>query len=131
MANSPSNKAPPPEPKTADEPVAQQQEEEEWGNGNTYAPFKTLMGLRKLDDWTFESTHPAYSPGGFTRAYGGHVYAQAVLAAARTVKKGFVVHVCACVFPLYLLVLGMEIEGQHVGNVKLTRVFCRIAQAIS
>jgi hypothetical protein len=96
MANSPSDKSPPPDPKTADEPVAQQQEqeEEEWGNGNTYAPFKTLMGLRNLDDWTFESTHPAYSPGGFTRAYGGHVYAQAVLAAARTVKSGFVVHVC-------------------------------------
>jgi hypothetical protein len=79
-------------------------------NGNAPVSFSTLMGLMPLrapvDDstdstsraprgayWIFRSTYPAYSPGGFTRAFGGHVYAQAAVAASRTVKKGFTVHV--------------------------------------
>jgi acyl-CoA thioesterase len=65
-----------------------------WHNGNDYKSFAELMTLVKIDDNTFESGSPAYSPGGFTRAYGGHVYAQAPWAAAHTVKKGFVLHVC-------------------------------------
>jgi acyl-CoA thioesterase II len=64
----------------------------DWENGNFYAPFTLMIGLDKLDEWNFRSTYPAYSPGGFTRAYGGHVYAQAALAGARTVKAGFVMH---------------------------------------
>jgi hypothetical protein len=81
----------------------------EWANGNAYTPFTELMALRRADGgggtakseaaaaaagpWTFLSRSPAYSPGGFTRAFGGHVYAQAALAAARTVRAGFVIHV--------------------------------------
>jgi acyl-CoA thioesterase len=67
---------------------------EEWHNGNEYKAFAELMTLVKISDNTFESGSPAYSPGGFTRAYGGHVYAQAPWAAAHTVRKGFVLHVC-------------------------------------
>ena len=66
---------------------------QEWENGNAYISFTELMGLKRLDEWMFQSIHPAYSPGGFMRAYGGHVYAQAALAAARTLKPGFVLHV--------------------------------------
>jgi hypothetical protein len=80
----------------------------EWINGNAYTPLTELMALRRADDdpgreggtaaaaagpWTFLSRSPAYSPGGFTRAFGGHVFAQAGLAAARTVRAGFVLHV--------------------------------------
>jgi hypothetical protein len=72
----------------------------EWANGNAYTPFTELMALRRVVDeaenkgrWTFLSRSPAYSPGGFTRAFGGHVYAQAGLAAARTVRAGMVLHV--------------------------------------
>jgi hypothetical protein len=76
----------------------------EWANSNAYTPFSELMSLQRTDHsegdqadeqggWTFLSRRPAYSPGGFTRAYGGHVYAQAALAAARTVRAGFVLHV--------------------------------------
>ena len=66
---------------------------QEWENGNAYISFTKLMALKRLDEWTFQSLHPAYSPGGFMRAYGGHVYAQAAIAAGRTVKPGFVLHV--------------------------------------
>lgn len=68
--------------------------------------FAELMALERIDANTFKSLHPAYQlrltpiPGGpigasvpQVRAYGGHVYAQAMLAASRTVKEGFVVHV--------------------------------------
>jgi acyl-CoA thioesterase len=58
-------------------------------------PFAELMRLEKIDESTFRSTVSAYAPtGGENGAYGGHVYAQSVWAAAQTVKEGFVVHVC-------------------------------------
>jgi hypothetical protein len=80
-------------------------------NGNAIVPFTTLMGLMPMqvpksdsastveslsspsNSWIFRSTYPGYAPGGFTRAFGGHVYAQTCVAASRTVKPGFVVHV--------------------------------------
>jgi hypothetical protein len=77
----------------------------EWTNGNAYTSFVTLMALRPAEQdgeastgrrdacWCFLSDHPAFSPGGFTRAFGGHVYAQSALAAARTVGPGFMIHV--------------------------------------
>lgn len=53
------------------------------------------MRLEKIDATTFRSTAKAYGPtGGENGAYGGHVFAQSVWAAAQTVKEGFVVHVC-------------------------------------
>jgi acyl-CoA thioesterase len=67
-----------------------------WVNGNDYTPLTTLFSLTRLTDWTYQSAHPAYAPGNFTRAFGGHVYAQAVLAAARTVPDGMYVHVSFC-----------------------------------
>jgi len=60
-------------------------------------PFTEVMALERLDDQTFRSCGPAYMTGGPERpnsAYGGHVYAQAALAAGRTVASGMVVHVC-------------------------------------
>jgi acyl-CoA thioesterase len=58
-------------------------------------PFVALMRLEKIDERTFRSTVRAYGPtGGENGAYGGHVYAQSVWAAAQTVGEGFVVHVC-------------------------------------
>jgi len=62
-------------------------------NGNGYIGLATLFELEKIDDQTYQSAYPAYSPGGGVRAFGGHVYAQAVLAAAKTVEGGFVCHV--------------------------------------
>ncbi|GME26321.1 Acyl-CoA thioesterase [Neofusicoccum parvum] len=71
-------------------------------NGNRYIPFTGLIRLEKqpqqrraADDGspaTFRSLAKAFAPGGGTSAYGGHVFAQAVWAAAHTVKDGFVVH---------------------------------------
>ncbi|KAL1625923.1 hypothetical protein SLS56_007162 [Neofusicoccum ribis] len=69
-------------------------------NGNRYIPFTGLIRLEKqpqqrraADDGspaTFRSLAKAFAPGGGTSAYGGHVFAQAVWAAAHTVKDGFV-----------------------------------------
>lgn len=62
-------------------------------------PLASLMRLEKIDATTFRSTAKAYGPtGGENGAYGGHVFAQSVWAAAQTVKEGFVVHVCLFVF---------------------------------
>jgi acyl-CoA thioesterase len=69
----------------------------DWHNGNAYTDFTVLMALTKINEKTYESASPAYSPGGFTRAFGGHAYAQAAYAAAHTVKKGFVLHVCTLI----------------------------------
>ncbi|KAK7529459.1 thioesterase-like superfamily-domain-containing protein [Phyllosticta citribraziliensis] len=60
-------------------------------NGNQYLSFAQLMRLDKVGDGAFKSTAKAFSPGGTTAAYGGHVYAQAVWAASQTVRRGFVV----------------------------------------
>lgn len=62
-------------------------------DGNQFLPLKELMALEKIDESTFRSIALPFSPGSFGRAYGGHVYAQAVWAAAQTVAKGFIVHV--------------------------------------
>ena len=51
------------------------------------------MALKQTDDNVFESLSPAWPPAPFKRAFGGHVYAQAVYAASKTVEKGLVVHV--------------------------------------
>jgi len=67
--------------------------EEEWYNGNSYQPLKDLFALVRINDNHFESKAPAYSPGGFKRAYGGHVFAQSGYAASKTVREGFVIHV--------------------------------------
>ena len=74
--------------------------DDEAENGNTYATFADLMKLKSLGDHTFESLTKPFSPGNNTTAYGGHVFAQAVWAAAQTVKDGFVVHVGFCRVPV-------------------------------
>lgn len=60
-------------------------------DGNRYSDWVDQMRLEKIDDLTYRSTHAA--PGFGHRAYGGHFMAQALWAAAQTVKKGFFVHV--------------------------------------
>ncbi|KAI5251464.1 Thioesterase/thiol ester dehydrase-isomerase [Aureobasidium subglaciale] len=61
-------------------------------HGNGYVPFVDLIALEKVDETTYRSTALPFSPNGSGRAYGGHVYAQAVWAAAKTVEAGFVIH---------------------------------------
>lgn len=60
--------------------------------------FETLMELERINDSTYRSMTKAFEPRGDpltkSRAYGGHVYAQAVWAAAQTVPQGFVISVC-------------------------------------
>jgi len=61
--------------------------------------FIDLMSLEALNSEPgaekFMSVKPSFCPdGGFGSAFGGHVYAQAVWAAAQTVGEGMVVHVC-------------------------------------
>ena len=60
------------------------------------------MSLEKITETTFRSKTAAFAPGGNLvralpterkRTFGGHVYAQAVLAASKTLEDGFVVHV--------------------------------------
>jgi acyl-CoA thioesterase len=59
------------------------------------------MGLEKLSETTFRSTAGAPFGGNFRnhngemrpRAFGGHVYAQSLYAASKTVPTGFVIHV--------------------------------------
>lgn len=72
-------------------------------SGEKPISFRQLMALKRragesVD--TFESLTPAWPPAPFKRAFGGHVYAQAVYAASKTVDKGQVVHVCV---PFYLM----------------------------
>lgn len=56
------------------------------------------MAIERINDSTFRSLTKAFEPGGDplnkNRAYGGHVYAQAIWAAAHTVPQGFVISVC-------------------------------------
>jgi acyl-CoA thioesterase len=58
--------------------------------------FVDLMALHTLQSeqeaQKFMSLIPAFNAGGGA-AYGGHVYAQAVWAAAQTVGEGMIVHV--------------------------------------
>ena len=72
--------------------------------GDGPASFVDLMNLEEINETTYRSTTAAFAPGGALlqavrvekkRTYGGHVYAQAVWAAAQTLEgKGFICHVC-------------------------------------
>lgn len=57
-------------------------------------PFTELMALERIDYNTYQSIARPWSPGNGNRAFGGHVYAQAAYAAAKTVGAGFAIHVC-------------------------------------
>lgn len=66
------------------------------------------MALRALEpeeeegEESFRSIAPAWAPAGAgTRAFGGHVFAQAAWAASRTVATGMVVHVWLLFFFLF------------------------------
>jgi acyl-CoA thioesterase len=84
-------------------------------NGNAYSSLKELFAITEIEaDSTeevkvYESIHPAFGPGNIQRAFGGHVYAQAVVAAAKTVKSGFAVHVSlslCCIFVASTVKIG-------------------------
>jgi acyl-CoA thioesterase len=60
--------------------------------------FRRLMAVKPVGDDTFESLTAAWPPAPFQRAFGGHVYAQAMYAASKTVGKGLVVHVRGSTF---------------------------------
>ncbi|KXS96445.1 hypothetical protein AC578_3220 [Pseudocercospora eumusae] len=51
------------------------------------------MRLKKISDWSYESTTKAYEPtGGANGAYGGFIYALSAWAAAQTVQAGLIIH---------------------------------------
>ena len=51
------------------------------------------MRLKKISDWTYESTTRPYEPtGGANGAYGGFIYALSAWAAAQTVQPGLIIH---------------------------------------
>ena len=67
-------------------------------------PWAQQMGLEKIDENTFRSTagapfgaHTTKNGESRPRAFGGHVYAQAVYAASKTVPSGMLIHVCILV----------------------------------
>lgn len=71
-------------------------------DGNEYLPFVDMIALEKINSVTYRSKALPFSPGASGRAYGGHVYAQAVWAAAHTVPEGYVIHVCMLFVDLLL-----------------------------
>jgi len=81
-------------------------------NGNEYLPFVDMIALEKINPVTYRSKALPFSPGGGGRSYGGHVYAQAVWAAAQTVQPGFVVHVSG----VCVLCILNELFGQRVSS---------------
>ncbi|OJZ88309.1 hypothetical protein ASPFODRAFT_43962 [Aspergillus luchuensis CBS 106.47] len=89
-----------------------------------------LMALRRLPNppssstteptERFESIAPPYPPGEGTRAFGGHVYAQAAYAASQTVEKGFVIHSVSGTFILGgLLDVPYEYTVRHLRDGKM------------
>ncbi|KAJ5773519.1 Acyl-CoA thioesterase [Penicillium paradoxum] len=68
--------------------------------------FVSLMALERLEEIVithpdatkperierFRSLSTPYNPGGGTRSFGGHVYAQSAYAASKTVSQGLVIH---------------------------------------
>lgn len=56
--------------------------------------FRRLMALKQTGNDTFESLVAAWPPAHHTKAFGGHVFAQAMYAASKTVEQGLVAHVC-------------------------------------
>jgi len=63
-------------------------------NGNEYIPFTQLIALEPLSRHIYRSRALAFGPAGGDRTYGGHVFMQAAYAAAQTVGRGWVLHVC-------------------------------------
>jgi acyl-CoA thioesterase II len=61
-------------------------------SGSTPLSFNQLMKLQETEKDVFESLTASWPPAPHKRAFGGHVYAQAVYAASKTVGKGLVVH---------------------------------------
>ena len=55
--------------------------------------FSRLMAFKPLGDDRFSSLTPAWSTGEGTAAFGGHVFAQSMWVASKTVADGMVVHV--------------------------------------
>ncbi|KAG8631891.1 hypothetical protein KVT40_001031 [Elsinoe batatas] len=85
-------------------------------DGNEYLPFADMIALEKINEVNYRSKAMPFSPGGSGRAYGGHVYAQAVWAAAQTVAKGYVVHNVTGFF-----ILGGLTNVPFVYNIKIIR----------
>ncbi|SMR58813.1 unnamed protein product [Zymoseptoria tritici ST99CH_1E4] len=87
--------------------------------GNIYRPFAELIDIEKIDDRTYRSIAPAFSPGGplgAGRSYGAHVYSQAAWAASQTVAPGFLLHNVSGNF-----LLGGELNVPFVYKVHIIR----------
>jgi hypothetical protein len=57
-------------------------------------PFAQLMRLETVGKDVYRSIELPFAPGVGSMAFGGHVYAQAVWAAAQTIPGAMTVHVC-------------------------------------
>lgn len=81
--------------------------------------FVDLMRIAELEGGDgergrqFMSLNPAFEPGGGS-AFGGHVYAQSVWAASKTVEEGMVVHVSGMAFFTWLF-RRIEYEENAMG----------------
>jgi acyl-CoA thioesterase len=64
----------------------------DWTKRTLPISFKRMIALKPLGNDTFESLSSGYPPTAISRTYGGHVYAQAAWAAAKTVAKGQYIH---------------------------------------
>lgn len=75
-------------------------------NGNEFLPFADMIAVEQVDKWTFKSIAKPFAPGGGTGAFGGHVYAQSVYAASKTLNPDDGRVVCVCMLFLRTRVLS-------------------------
>ena len=70
---------------------------------NSETSLVDLFALKKVPgkEETYMSLTPAWASGGAWSAFGGHVYAQSIWAAAQEVPDGQVVHVSYLLLQLY------------------------------
>ncbi|RMZ87816.1 hypothetical protein DV736_g4955, partial [Chaetothyriales sp. CBS 134916] len=66
----------------------------DWTQRHHPISFARMIALKPIGRDIFESTSSAYPPRVPPRTYGGHVFAQAAYAAAKTVPKGLFIHNC-------------------------------------
>lgn len=94
----------------------------DWTKRTRPISFARLIALRPRGNDTFLSLSSGYPPTAAARTYGGHVYAQAAWAAAKTVSKGQYIHNITGHF----LLLGDSVVPfrYHVRHVRDGGVYC-------
>ena len=64
----------------------------DWTKRTDPISFKRMIALKPIGNDVFESLSSGFPPTAVARTYGGHVFAQAAFAAAKTVAKGQYIH---------------------------------------